>query len=118
MNTRRCFFTVLGILCLLACVAPIAAAPSGGTYGASAGIDKYLLDDVDYVINVNASDNSWTAKFVFVAGNAWDSASPRVVTTSGASNGVEIVVDSAPQPAIDASSATASTLACPADRVP
>ncbi len=27
-----------------------------------------------YVINVNANDNSWTAKFVFVAANAWDSA--------------------------------------------
>jgi hypothetical protein len=26
-----------------------------------------------YVINVNASDNSWTAKFVFIAANAWDS---------------------------------------------
>jgi len=25
-----------------------------------------------YVINVNATDNSWTSKFVFVAGNAWD----------------------------------------------
>lgn len=27
-----------------------------------------------YSINVNATDNSWTSKFVFVAGNAWDSA--------------------------------------------
>ncbi|HEY1954486.1 MAG TPA: metallophosphoesterase [Polyangiaceae bacterium] len=26
-----------------------------------------------YVINVNAPDSSWTAKFVFIAGNAWDS---------------------------------------------
>ena len=26
-----------------------------------------------YSINVNANDNSWTAKFVFVAANAWDS---------------------------------------------
>jgi Calcineurin-like phosphoesterase len=26
-----------------------------------------------YVINVNAADNSWTAKFVFTAANAWDS---------------------------------------------
>jgi hypothetical protein len=26
-----------------------------------------------YVINVNATDSSWTAKFVFVAANAWDS---------------------------------------------
>ena len=25
-----------------------------------------------YVINVNATDDSWTSKFVFVAGNAWD----------------------------------------------
>ncbi len=25
-----------------------------------------------YLLNVNAPDNSWTAKFVFVAGNAWD----------------------------------------------
>jgi hypothetical protein len=27
-----------------------------------------------YVIKVNATDNSWTSKFVFVAANAWDSA--------------------------------------------
>ena len=27
-----------------------------------------------YAINVNASDNSWTAKFVFIAANSWDSA--------------------------------------------
>lgn len=26
-----------------------------------------------YVINVNGNNNAWTAKFVFVAGNAWDS---------------------------------------------
>jgi hypothetical protein len=26
-----------------------------------------------YVINVSAPDNSWTAKFVFIAANAWDS---------------------------------------------
>lgn len=26
-----------------------------------------------YAINVNASDSSWTAKFVFIAANAWDS---------------------------------------------
>ena len=26
-----------------------------------------------YAINVNANDNSWTAKFVFIAANAWDS---------------------------------------------
>lgn len=26
-----------------------------------------------YVINVNATDSSWTAKFVFIAANAWDS---------------------------------------------
>ncbi|MEO7110989.1 MAG: hypothetical protein ABI183_11175 [Polyangiaceae bacterium] len=25
-----------------------------------------------YVINVNATDNSWTSKFVFIAANAWD----------------------------------------------
>jgi len=26
-----------------------------------------------YVININAVDNSWTSKFVFIAANAWDS---------------------------------------------
>jgi hypothetical protein len=26
-----------------------------------------------YVININATDNSWTSKFVFIAANAWDS---------------------------------------------
>ncbi len=26
-----------------------------------------------YSVNINASDNSWTSKFVFVAANAWDS---------------------------------------------
>jgi hypothetical protein len=26
-----------------------------------------------YAINVNAADGSWTAKFVFIAANAWDS---------------------------------------------
>ncbi len=26
-----------------------------------------------YVINVNATDNTWTSKFVFIAANAWDS---------------------------------------------
>jgi predicted phosphodiesterase len=27
----------------------------------------------NYVIDINATDNSWTSKFVFVAGNAWSS---------------------------------------------
>jgi hypothetical protein len=31
----------------------------------------------NYVVNINATDSSWTAKFVFVAGNSWDtSATP------------------------------------------
>src|SRR5262249_44365981 len=27
-----------------------------------------------YTVNIGSTDNTWTAKFVFVAGNAWDSA--------------------------------------------
>ena len=34
-----------------------------------------------YVINVNATDSSWTAKFIFVAANAWDSTQSSWLTT-------------------------------------
>jgi len=35
-----------------------------------------------YVINVNATDSSWTSKFVFVAANAWDSTQQSWLTTT------------------------------------
>ena len=35
-----------------------------------------------YVINVTATDNSWTAKFVFIAANAWDSTQSSWLTTT------------------------------------
>ncbi len=35
-----------------------------------------------YVINVNAIDNSWTSKFVFIAANAWDSAQSSWLTST------------------------------------
>ena len=35
-----------------------------------------------YVINKSASDGSWTAKFVFIAANAWDSAQSAWLTTT------------------------------------
>jgi hypothetical protein len=35
-----------------------------------------------YAINVNATDGSWTAKFVFVAANAWDSGQASWLTTT------------------------------------
>ncbi len=34
-----------------------------------------------YVINVNATDGSWTSKFVFIAANAWDSTQESWLTT-------------------------------------
>ena len=35
-----------------------------------------------YAINVNATDGSWTAKFVFIAANAWDSTQSSWLTTT------------------------------------
>jgi hypothetical protein len=35
-----------------------------------------------YSLNVNATDNSWTAKFVFIAANAWDSTQASWLTTT------------------------------------
>jgi hypothetical protein len=35
-----------------------------------------------YVIKVTATDSSWTSKFVFIAGNAWDSAQSSWLTTT------------------------------------
>jgi hypothetical protein len=35
-----------------------------------------------YVINVNATDSSWTSKFVFIAANAWDATQASWLTTT------------------------------------
>ncbi len=52
---------------------------SGGATPNYNAFMKYLLKPIGktnpyYSINVNATDNSWTAKFVITAANAWDSA--------------------------------------------
>ncbi len=48
---------------------------NGVTPNYTAFLDKMLAPiaqtSPNYVVNVNASDDSWTAKLVFVAGNAW-----------------------------------------------
>jgi hypothetical protein len=50
--------------------------PDGITNNFTAFLQKMLAPigqtDPNYEIDVNASDSSWTAKFLFVAGNAWD----------------------------------------------
>ncbi|HEY8074082.1 MAG TPA: hypothetical protein VIF62_08235, partial [Labilithrix sp.] len=49
----------------------------GITANYTAFLDKMLQPiaqtSPNYVVNINATDGSWTSKFVFVAGNAWDS---------------------------------------------
>jgi hypothetical protein len=54
---------------------------SGSAYGITNNYSEYLSQFLkpiqqtapNFVIHVNASDGSWTAKFVFVPGNAWSS---------------------------------------------
>jgi hypothetical protein len=63
---------------------------SGNTNGTTANYTAFmskLLGPIQktlpyYVINVNAVDNSWTSKFVFIAANAWDSTQSSWLSTT------------------------------------
>jgi hypothetical protein len=64
-----------------------------------------------YSFNVNATDNSWTAKFVITAANAWDSAQNSwLATVLGQSTTYTFVVRHEPS---DADPATCCTGTCP-----
>jgi hypothetical protein len=62
----------------------------GNANGTTANYDAFLslmLGPIQqtkpyYAIDVNATDGSWTAKFVFVAANAWDSGQASWLTTT------------------------------------
>jgi hypothetical protein len=63
---------------------------SGNTDGVTANYTNFLTTMLGplgqtnpyYVININATDNSWTSKFVFIAANAWDSAQSSWLTST------------------------------------
>ena len=62
-----------------------------------------------YVVNINATDNSWTAKFVFIAANAWDSTqSTWLDTTLGQTTTYTFVVRHEPAEANTAPGVTPS----------
>lgn len=63
---------------------------SGNTNGITANYTafmKQLLAPIQqtspyYAVNINATDGSWTSKFVFIAANAWDSTQSSWLTTT------------------------------------
>ncbi|AKV00746.1 hypothetical protein AKJ09_07409 [Labilithrix luteola] len=65
-------------------------APDGVTNNFTSFLNKMLgpigKPDPYYVININATDHSWTAKFVFIAANAWSTAQESWLNTTLAQN--------------------------------
>jgi hypothetical protein len=63
---------------------------SGNTDGVTANYTNFLTTMLGplgqtnpyYVIKINATDNSWTSKFVFIAANAWDSTQSSWLTST------------------------------------